>query len=53
MPLFSISTISGDFPDIVVNLDKFFKREVPLILRGFFCPMDEPISPGEGGRLGS
>jgi len=37
--LFIILAISGSYPDIALNPDKFF------IFIGIFCPKGEPISP--------
>ncbi len=43
--LFIITAISGSYPDITVNPDKFFLKKKFFILIGIFYPSGEPISP--------
>jgi hypothetical protein len=45
MPLiFIITAISGSYPDITVNPDKFFFKKKFFIFIGIFYPLGEPIS---------
>jgi len=43
--LFIISAISGSYPDIARNPDKFFFKKKFFIFIGIFYPSGEPISP--------
>jgi len=43
--LFIITAISGSYPDIARNPDKFFFRKKSFIFIGIFYPSGEPISP--------
>jgi len=46
MPILTIITIiSGYYPDITVNSDKYFSEKILFILIGIFYPSGEPISP--------
>jgi hypothetical protein len=46
MPILLIITaISGIYPDIAVNPDKFFFKKKFFIFIGIFYPSGEPISP--------
>jgi len=46
MPMFSANTaISGSYPDIARNHDKFFFKKKFFIFIGIFYPKGEPILP--------
>jgi len=46
MPIPSaITAISGIYPDIAINHDKYFFEKKLFILIGIFYPSGEPISP--------
>jgi len=45
MPILSsITAISGNYPDIAANPDKYFFEKILFILIGIFYPSGEPIS---------